>query len=77
MVNALTSRADEGRGVSAISPGEVTSDLWPGDVRMWQHNVEQSMLCVSNDTWVPAEVNHLSKRRKIKQSSCLHDKFPK
>jgi len=33
-MDALTQRADEGRGVTAISPGEASSNLWSGDVRM-------------------------------------------
>ena len=34
MVDALTLKGDEGRGMSAISFGEVTGNLWPGDLRM-------------------------------------------
>jgi len=38
MVDALTSRGDEGRGVTAISFGEVSSNLWSGDFRMGKPN---------------------------------------
>ena len=38
MVDALTLRGDEGRGVTAISVGEVSSNLWPGDFRMRKLN---------------------------------------
>lgn len=34
MVDALAPKSDEGRGVAAISFGEVCSNLWPGDFRM-------------------------------------------
>jgi len=34
MVDALTSNSDEGRGVAAISFGEVLSNLWSRDFRM-------------------------------------------
>ena len=34
MVDALIPKGDEGRGVSAISLGEVASNLWSGDFRM-------------------------------------------
>ena len=34
MVDALGPEGDEGRGVPAISVGEVASNLWSGDVRM-------------------------------------------
>jgi len=34
MEDALGYRGDQGRGVSAISPGEVTTNLWSGDFRM-------------------------------------------
>jgi len=37
MVDALGAGGDEGRGVAAISFGEVLSNLWPGDLRMWKH----------------------------------------
>ena len=36
MEDALTSRSDEGRGVTAISLGEPSSRLRSGDVRMRQ-----------------------------------------
>jgi len=36
MVDALAQKGDKGRGVTAISVGEVSSDLWSGDVRMGQ-----------------------------------------
>ena len=34
MVDALEYYSDEGRGVPAISVGEVASNFWSGDVRM-------------------------------------------
>jgi len=34
MVDALAQKGDEGRGVTAISVGELSSELWSGDVRM-------------------------------------------
>jgi len=34
MVDASTQDGDEGRGVAAISLGEVLSNLWSGDFRM-------------------------------------------
>jgi len=34
MVDALTSKGDEGRGVAAIRPGEVRSNRRSGDLRM-------------------------------------------
>jgi len=39
MVDALTSDGDEGRGVAAISFGEVPSNLWSGDFRMGKPNI--------------------------------------
>ena len=38
MVDALGPEGDEGRGVAAISFGEVPSNLWPEDVRMGKPN---------------------------------------
>jgi len=38
MVDALGAGGDEGRGVAAISLGELLSKLWSGDFRMWKHN---------------------------------------
>jgi len=34
MVDASTSKSDEGRGVTAICLGEVCSNLWSGNFRM-------------------------------------------
>jgi len=34
MADALGPRSDEGRGVPAISLGEVATNLWSGDLRM-------------------------------------------
>jgi len=34
MADALTLNGEEGRGVAAISLGEVRSNLWSGNVRM-------------------------------------------
>jgi len=38
MEDALTEKGDEGRGVAAISFGEVRSNLWSGDFRMGKPN---------------------------------------
>jgi len=42
MVDALASSGDEGRGVAAISLGEVPSNLWSGDFRMGKPSVINS-----------------------------------
>jgi len=40
MVDALGAGGDEGRGVTAISLGEVFSNLWSGDFRMGKPDAE-------------------------------------
>jgi len=40
MVDALGPGGDEGRGVPAISCGEVASNLWSADLRMGKPNPE-------------------------------------
>ena len=73
MVDALGYRGDEGRGVTAISLGEVSSNLWSGDFRMGKpvpminRETSFSEFTPSETRSEPAEVKHLSKRRKIKK----------
>ena len=67
MEDALTQKGDEGRCVSAISFGEVTSNLWSGDLRMGKprcvnHNDSSAE---RRDGSKPGEVKHLSTQRKI------------
>jgi len=47
MADALALRGDEGRGVTAKSFGEVSSNLWSGDLRMGKpHSLKV------NDLWL-------------------------
>jgi len=39
MVDALTQNGDEGRSVTAISFGEVCSNLWSGDLPMGKPDI--------------------------------------
>ena len=66
MVDALTVRGDEGRGIAAISFGEVCSNLRSEDFRMRKlTEFEYSVLHAVESE--PGEVKHLSTRRKRKQ----------
>jgi len=80
-VDASTPEADEGRGVAAISLGEVPSNLWSGDFRMGKPApmINRSVPMLHRDgnpgKWnisvrEPGEVKHLSTRRKRKQCQC-------
>jgi len=71
MVDALTQRGDEGRGVAAISLGEVLSNLWSGDFRMGQPVSQFNAGHLSSNVGrsEPGEVKHLSTRRKRKNIS--------
>ena len=64
MVDALIPKGDEGRGVSAISLGEVASNLRSGDFRMGKPNLANPGYPGLASGSIPAEVKHLSKRRK-------------
>ena len=68
MVDALGYEGDEGRGVPAKSLGEVVSNLRSGDVRMGKPSTAKAVL-PHTARWgsEPAEVKHLSKRRKREQ----------
>ena len=60
MVDALTLNSDEGRGVAAISLGEVPSNLRSGNVRMGKPcrvNLDSSDFKSES---APREVKHLS-----------------
>ena len=68
MVDALGYEGDEGRGVPAKSLGEVVSNLRSGDVRMGKpHPSKDEMTQSARVGGEPAEVKHLSKRRKIER----------
>ena len=67
MEDALTEEDDEGRGVAAISFGEVRSNLWSGDFRMGKPNWANLNYPDEKSGSKPAEVKHLSKQRKIEQ----------
>ena len=60
---------EEGRGVTAINLGEVSSNLWSQGVRMGKpHAWKQVWSGILNGVGSePAEVKHFSKRRKRKQ----------
>ena len=64
MVDALTLEDEEGRGVTAISLGEVCSDLRSGDVRMGKPNIVINYiiptLLLGGEL---GEVKHFSSRR--------------
>ncbi len=60
-------KGDEGRGVSAISLGEVASNLRSGDFRMGKPNLANPGYPGLASGSIPAEVKHLSKRRKRNQ----------
>lgn len=54
MVDALDLIGDEGRGVTAISFGEVSSNLWTGDFRMGKPTSDKTLVpCVKREerTW--------------------------
>ncbi len=64
MVDALTQDGDEGRGVAAISFGEVPSNPWSEDFRMGKPNrVNRDYSDITSES-IPGEVKHLSNRRK-------------
>ena len=58
---------DEGRGVTAKCFGEVSSNLWSGDIRMGKPRVAKVTWLRCKSESKPAEVKHFSKRRKRKQ----------
>ena len=74
MVDALTSSSDEGRGVAAISFGEVLSNLRSGDVRMGKPASANRSRLAQNARSLPAEVKHLIKRRNRKK--CAQARIP-
>ncbi len=67
MVDALEVGGDEGRGVAAISLGELLSKLWSGDFRMWKHyRVNRGNPTRKGLGGKPGEVKHFSTQRKRK-----------
>ena len=67
MVDALGYRGDEGRGVTAISFGEVSSNLWSGDFRMRKLNIVKTILfplLVGKRTW-GSETSQYPEEQKI------------
>ena len=71
MVDALGVGGDEGRGVAAISFGEVLSNLWSGDFRMGKPDCVKRNRLIKKVSREPGEVKHLSTRRKRKQCQCF------
>ena len=68
MVDALGYRGDEGRGVPAISFGEVASNLWSGDFRMGKPGSVKSGIAQSAKIGSrPGEAKHHSTQRKKEQ----------
>ena len=67
MVDALSLSGDEGRSTTAISFGEVSSNLRSGDLRMGKpgRSGGHSLLMVRGV--IPGELKHLSTRRKGEQ----------
>ena len=63
-MDASIPKGDEGRGVSAKSLGEVASNLRSVDIRMGKPSLANPGYPDSESGAVPAEVKHLSKRRK-------------
>ena len=66
-MDALTEDADEGRGVAAISLGEVLSNLRSGDARMGKPSIGEPMLSRRMSGREPGEVKHFSSQRKRNQ----------
>ena len=70
MVNALGGCGDEGRGVAAISLGEVRSNRRSQDFRMGKPGSTKSRIVPPEHFLgeaIPGEVKHLSTRRKRNQ----------
>lgn len=67
MVDALVQCGDEGRGVAAISFGEVPSNLRSGDLRMGKPIVVNLRYLGFIPRGEPGEVKHLSTQRKRDQ----------
>lgn len=72
MVDALTLIGDEGRGMAAISFGEVPSNRLTEDLRMRKLSDRESELCIYVES-EPREVKHFSTWRKRKQCHASDD----
>jgi hypothetical protein len=72
-VDALATTGDEGRGMTAISLGELQASYDPG-ISEWGNPADSSRLFYSEYIGVksePAELKHLSKQRKRKRSDSV------
>ena len=60
MVDALALKGDEGRSMTAISSGEVSSNFRSGDLRMGKPTAFCAVLFGLTRESIPREVKHLS-----------------
>ena len=67
MVDALTEKSDEGRGVAAICFGEVLSNLRSGDFRMgkpYQVNLDNSLVNASAEQTLGSETSQYQEEKR-------------
>ena len=72
-MDALATTGDEGRSITAISPGELKANFDPG-ISEWENPADSSQLFCAEYIGVkskPAELKHLSKQRKRKRSDSV------